>query len=483
MNRFILILIVFITYSNLSNGQEQLSLHLENHSGINAININPANSLLSPHAWDVNIGSAGLFFENNYGFFRNTNTIKLYINRNNSIIELDSTKYGKTSYPPNTILLDLYDRKKPSYIFLSGNLMGPSFSHRINENSSIGFLSSLRMLGGVPKIPKELGYYDYYNKAFFQSFPISSFNSGFISWHEYGINYTKNIKGLAHNTIIGATIKYLRGNEAMFFENKHTFQFQQMPNDSVAALDRLDFQYAYTYSNLRTERFKFKHNGTGVSTDLGVTVVFGENIKDYKARLGLSILDIGFINFNRNSSRYSININTMSAISINALKEIKQLSQLDSVSEILSRQIYNDPNKSLTANSFVMWLPMALSIQFDYTISKLFFINGTLIQRIKPKGHSVTRRNLFALSPRFEHRWFSASTSLVVYDWKDLRLGTSLRLAYLTIGSDNLLSVFSNQARFTGSDLYVGLKFNPFSLGKKRRRHPNLNRKIKCYKF
>ncbi len=482
MIRFILILLVFI-YSNLSKGQEQLSLHLENHSGINSIPINPANSFLSPHKWDVNIVSAGLFFENNYGFFRNTNTIKLYKNRNNSIIELDSTKYGKTSYSPNTILLDLYDRKKPSYIFLSGNLTGPSFSLKINKISSIGFISRLRMLGGVPKIPKELGYYDYYNKAFFQSFPISSFNSGFISWHEYGINYTKNIKGLTHNTILGATIKYLRGNEAMFFENKHTFQFQQMPNDSIAALDRLDFRYAYTHSNLKSQSFKFKHNGTGISGDFGITVVFGENIKDFKARLGVSILDIGFINFNRNSFRYSISVDTTVAISINAFKEIKQLSHVDSVSEILSRQIYNDPTKSLTANSFVMWLPMALSIQFDYSISKLFYINGTLIQRIKPKGHSVTRRNLFALSPRFEHRWFSASTSLVVYDWKDLRLGASVRLAYLTIGSDNLLSVLSNQTRFTGSDLYVGLKFNPFSLGKKRRRHPNLNRKIKCYKF
>ena len=190
-------------------------------------------------------------------------------------------------------------------------------------------------------------------------------------------------------------------------------------------------------------------------------------------------MDFGFINFNKNSYKFSISADTSTAISIKEFKEIKQLSQVDSVSEILSQQIYNDPQKSFNGSSFVMWLPMALSIQYDYSFSKLFFINGTLIQRIVPKGYAVTRRNLFAISPRFEHRWFSASTSLIVYDWKDLRLGASIRLAYLTIGSDNIFSVLSNQTHYSGSDFYVGLKFNPFW----KKRSPNLNKHIKCYKF
>ncbi len=483
MNRFLLISLIYILCLNLSSGQERLGLSLENYAGINSVSLNPANAFMSPHKWDINILSSNVFFENNYAFLKNTNTFNLLKDIENIKIVYDPENKSETSYPPGTELIDFSKRKKKSFFFASGNFTGPSFSIKINKTNMLGIVSAFRFYGSFPNILKELGFYTYFEKPYFQSYPISSFDLGYMSWHEYGINYVKNIRGYSTNTLLGITVKYLSGNEAMFFENKKTIQFEQMPNDSIAALDHINLQYGYTSSSLRFNDFQLKHNGTGVSLDLGATMIFGEDHKNYKFRIGVSLLDIGFINYNKNSLEYTININTFKAFDISGFGAIERFSQLDSARQIINKQLNNNPENRTVSNSFKMWLPLTMSIQFDYSFSELFYVNGTLLQRIITKEHHVTRGNLLAISPRIEHRWFSVSTPLILYDWKDFRIGTSIRLAYLILGSDNVFSLFSNHSQFSGSDLYIGLKFNPFTIHKRHKYSKNLNKNIKCYDF
>ncbi|HEB61533.1 MAG TPA: hypothetical protein ENI82_00120 [Bacteroidetes bacterium] len=483
MNRFLLVSLIYILFLNLSSGQERLGLSLENYAGINSVSLNPANPFITSHKWDINILSSEVFFDNNYAFLKNTNTVNLLKNIENIKIVYEPEKNINTSYPPGTELIDFNNRKKESLFFASGNFMGPSFSIKTDKTNMWGIVSAFRFYGSFPKIPEELEYYTYSDKPYFQSYPIPSFDLGYMSWQEYGINYVKNIKGYYTNTLIGITVKYLSGNEALFFENKKTFQFEQMPNDSVAALDQISLQYGYTSSSLRLNNFQFKNNGTGVSLDLGATMVFGDDIKNHKLRIGVSLMDVGFINYNKNSLEYTINIDTFKSFDISGFGAIEHFSQLDSAKQIINEQLNNNPKNSSISNSFKMWLPMALSVQFDYSFSELFYINATLLQRIITKGHHVIRGNLLAISPRIEHRWFSVSTPLVLYNWKDFRIGTSIRLAYLIIGSDNVFSLFSNHAQYSGTDLYMGLKFNPFSIYKRNKYSRNLNKNIKCYEF
>jgi hypothetical protein len=68
-------------------------------------------------------------------------------------------------------------------------------------------------------------------------------------------------------------------------------------------------------------------------------------------------------------------------------------------------------------------------------------------------------------------------------------VGLAARVAFLTFGSDNLPSLFY-QKKFTGTDFYMGLKINGFSLFKgngislNRKKSGKLKRrKIKCYSF
>ena len=97
-----------------------------------------------------------------------------------------------------------------------------------------------------------------------------------------------------------------------------------------------------------------------------------------------------------------------------------------------------------------------------------------------------------AVVPRFEHRWVSFSLPVVLNDWQSLRVGAAARLGWLYLGSDNLGSFFKKQ-KLTGTDFYIGLKINAFSLnfnkGNSLTRESNPYRgrrkmgKIKCYSF
>ena len=92
-------------------------------------------------------------------------------------------------------------------------------------------------------------------------------------------------------------------------------------------------------------------------------------------------------------------------------------------------------------------------------------------------------------APRFEHRWFGASLPVVIYNYEKFRLGVAVRLAYLTIGTDHLVSLFKSN-EFTGTSFYVALKFNPFNINWERSGGGSGNRNIGgrgkamgCYQF
>ena len=269
----------------------------------------------------------------------------------------------------------------------------------------------------------------------------------------------------------------------MFLHLKNGAQFQQLHNDSLAISKRFELEYAYTNTSISKNKLSLRHNGNGMALDIGTTFIFGDKIDDYTFRIGISLLDLGFINYNKNSSKYYIKIDSLTQIDLKELKDISQLSDLESVNTQLSRELLNDSDKSFRSNSFYLRTPAALSIQFDYSFSKLFYIQAVLLQRIKPRKQKITRANIFSISPRIQHRWFSFSPTLTIYDWKAVHIGSSVRIGFLTIGSDNISGLWSDKSIYTGSDFYLGLKFNPFRIGKKNKYDRNLNRKIKCYKF
>ncbi len=89
--------------------------------------------------------------------------------------------------------------------------------------------------------------------------------------------------------------------------------------------------------------------------------------------------------------------------------------------------------------------------------------------------------------PRFESRWIDVSLPFSVYEWEEFRVGLAARLAFLTIGTDDLGSILQ-RSDFNGSDLYFAIKLHPFKLigGNNRRPGRSGGRNkggVRCYEF
>lgn len=176
----------------------------------------------------------------------------------------------------------------------------------------------------------------------------------------------------------------------------------------------------------------------------------------YDYRLGISITDWGYASFSDNAQVHTLDnvrhywdrIDTIGFTTINeALHEI-------------STRFYGDPNRSLSANSFSMGLPAALSVQFDYHLRDNWYLNSTWVQGIPaPAGQQVRRTPWLAITPRYETDYFELNIPVSIYDYRVPRLGLSFRIMGLTIGTDKLGTLLG-MGDFYGADVYLSARFS-----------------------
>ena len=133
-----------------------------------------------------------------------------------------------------------------------------------------------------------------------------------------------------------------------------------------------------------------------------------------------------------------------------------------------------------------MFLPTGISLQADYSFNENIFLNATIVQGMRFSKPGIVRNSIIAISPRYEHRWFSFQMPLVLHNYQNFRVGLSARAAFLIVGTDNIGSLVGRSSDFTGTDIYVGLKINPFNTESGDRysgpgRRKLGNKKVKCY--
>lgn len=475
--RFCIIFFIILPITSLFC-QEQLGLRLENYSGVNSLALNPANNLSSHFTWDVNLVGAGIFGENNYGVIYNTNIPEIL--RFLPEADVAYNYSNENQYPEKTLITDFNNNGRKKYANGSAVILGPSFMVNLSSGHSFGIFTNFRVAASAQRVPSELNYYFFDETPFDEEFEVAPFIAAAMSWSEIGINYSRRIITDEGNLDIGGSIKFLNGYEAAFFNNNKSFGLTQFTGDTLSFFAP-DFEYGLTTSNASGDNFNLNKNGGGVAFDLGVVYTIDGYGDMYDWKFGAALLDIGKINFKENAESHEINTDNIFAIPTG---DYDGLEEVDDVLALLSAQALSDSSLSLQKRNFDIWLPGALSLQADYRLTDNVFVNATLIQRLPYQRNAVKRGNFLALTPRFEHRWFAAALPVSLYNYSRVRLGASVRIAFLTIGSENLTS-FIGRSDFTGSDIYFALKVNPFKLGFNfgggggRRGGKN----VKCYEF
>ena len=445
-----------------SVAQVQLGLRLDNYAGVNGITLNPTAGTYNPLGWDVNIVSAGSFLSNDFAFIRNNNALSTLKNAANISFAREA---GLDIPRKSDYVMDFPHENHVKYVSTAHFVTLPSVQINFENGNSFGLFFQQRAAVVSRDIPIVADPYVINKINLNQRTAIPSFNITGATWGEMGLNLAHNFGSDTEGGLsVGATFKLLRSNQAFFLQNREGTAVTRLTKDSTR-IDALNLGVGFT-TNFSDN--PLNSNGLGLGLDIGATFVLPTGESDdrpYSVRMSAAILDIGRFSLSKNAQIHEIKLTE--PLKLNAAN-YKNLDPNDPSTDAIKRfnqTTFGRPNATLRGNNFALSLPTSMVLQADFAVSPMFFINGLLVQRLPSANRGLSRDNVLAVTPRFESRWFGASLPLSILNYQQVRMGFAARLAFLTIGTDNLGSVLG-QKRLYGSDIYAALTINPFKIGK-----------------
>jgi hypothetical protein len=448
--------------------QQNLGIRNSNYAGIQGALLNPSSIADSRLKWDVNVLSAGEVFANSFLFAPKSSLPFFGVGR---IIK------GSIHEDLFFTHFNLQDPGKLYNLTFSAEILGPSFFVKIKKKHVVGFTIAERSYGNIKDVSGNLAENsfayllepDLWNTTLHDS--TTRVNS--MSWLSYGMHYATILYSNGRGELKGGfSLNYLQGIEAAYVKNTHiNYKISDTANivftHTTVDYGRTDID---TYKNINYNNL---NHGHGFGGDIGFTYVRLKDASVYKAepddkmfagaekpnyiyRIGISIIDIGYVNFNRSSASFHLQTDSAGFVNWHHSK----FSSNNQFDQTLSAVFYHgDSLKSFTGNHFNMALPAAISIQADWNVYENFFANMTIIKGI---GHGnnpgVTRPDVYSLTPRYESLWgeISIPMSLLYYNQWEPRIGLALRVGYFFIGGDAPGSLLK-LSDLNNVDFYAGI--------------------------
>lgn len=437
-----LILVCFFFIALLNKAQDEFGIAHSNYAPTKTFLQNPTNTLDNKTWIDINLIGAGTFINNNYAYISATRFSFL----NNIILGEEWADFE----------FNTSDRNKQGFQDTDLQLMSAAYQYK---EHGFAFSTRLRTYFDFRRVPNEIaallaeganGYDEYYDQ-------INNVERAFMnqtSWFEIAGSYSNTFYHFSHETMAaGVTAKYLIGITGAGVQiNNAEFNIQ---NQNNALFYNFEGSTAYASE---------WQSGTGFAIDLGF--VYKKTLHnvthyepyseasacepyDYKLKLAAAIIDLGYINFNKEATRYDVTTTLTPAIltgdefTFNGFGEFAN----------------NQFNEVVVTDEFRMLTPAALNLQLDYNLENNYFVSAQLMQGFfRRNALGVKRPDILAISGRYQRKWFEASAVLSTFNYQRARVGTALRFGYLTVGTDKLISMFGFRD-FYGTDVYFNLRF------------------------
>ena len=484
MKKNLLVLALITLFFPRLFAQERFGMCSGMYAGISSEYINPSLLAATPFRWDLNLVTAQVYFNNNF-LYLNSNLPNYYSSSNsgngNIMVDNDYNR-SKGIIDPFKLEASTGNSFKKT-VNLNLFVMGPSLMINVKKwtfalstdfrfaMSEVGFNSDAARL-----LYEGLTYTPLQNKTI----DATNIRINGMAWYEIGLTAARVIKKVGDNLIKGGiTIRHLSAYTGFFVNAKDMKVY--VPNGTDLDIQNLNLNYGYApdqsqYMNSKdsvTSSGGFTQiRGGGLSTDLGITIERKKLAKDYQCpnfcnkklelqyqwKLGLSLIDIGYVHFNNHAETYQLPNN--SAYYWADFNKLQIHHGVAGVDTTLSSNFLNSPNPNIHSTDFTMLTPWAASIQFDYNIGYNFYANATLVQRIPHFGlPGVDRADVLAITPRYEIRRIGVALPIVMYDYYMPSIGFAVRVDnFLTVGTDKIGSLIGN--RTTGADFYFSIKIN-----------------------
>jgi hypothetical protein len=445
-------------------GQEMLGATLSNYSGVYGIRLNPSSMTGSKAYLDINLLGMDVFVQNNF----------IYMDKHEYRLTSFTLPSHSEQYGTEIRNFYTYQDKSLRDIYVQTRVEGPG-AMLVYGKHAFALTTGVRSVFSARNVPYEIANFAYLGLNYVPQHNINyrdnrPFKAGQLSWAEIGLSYAytlyaRNLNkisaGISIRRLFGYSGFYLKGNSADYI----------VPDDSTISIHNMNAQFGYSlpidYDNNGMWNDKL-FTGHGFSGDIGVTytrlsgvysvdyftTLCSQQYNDYLYRVGVALIDVGAIRFNHHAEKYSIDDKGSYWDEVNTF----DYSSIHQLMDTVSYKFYGDNKASYRGSSFYVWLPSALSIQFDYHYLRNWYINASVIYGFDLSSSSVSRPSQVAITPRYESRNFEVNMPLSLYDWTKLRIGLSLRYYCLTIGTEKL-GQFFRISNFTGLDLYFAVHF------------------------
>lgn len=479
--RILHIILLQLLLSNGLHAQEMLGTVLGNYAGVNSIQLNPAALHNSKSYLDIQLAGADLFVANNYLYmpkeeYRFSNFFK-------AGYEWPSHAEG---YGTEVRTFYHYTTNRLKNVFENERVNGPS-AMLIWGKHAFALTTSFRTITSLHNIPYEIANFTYLGLNYRPQQNINyidnkPFSGAMMSWAELGLSYAYTFYARQYDRVsAGITVKRLFGFGGVAAKVRQINY--TIIDDSTVSIKNLDASMGVSLPvsyNTDESNLNPLVKGGGFGFDVGVTYqrlaryhqeayftsLCAQPYEDYLYRIGIALIDIGGIRFKNNA--VNMLIDNRPAYWDNLTNF--HFRNIDQILDTLSYKFYGDTTSAYTGDKFTLWLPSALSVQFDYHLRKNIYINASLIYGFNIGKYSLSRPAQISITPRYETKWFEANLPVSLYDWTEPRIGLSLRFYCLTIGTEKIAG-FLHMSDFTGLDFYFSLKFS-FDKGSCRSKGP-----------
>ncbi len=476
-----LIIFLLVSLSVLRTAAQEMNGYVHsNYSGISGAQINPTSIVNSKLYFDLNL-------------------IGVHINVDNDYIYLakDDYKFSRflspnAEYPKNpengNVYYDFYNEKLKN-AFTQVKVLGPAIMFAKNDKA-FGFSTSLRNIVSGFDIPYEIAKFgaegfDYTPLHRIRFTDNKDFRAGALSFAELSATYAQVIyKQNRDHLTAGVTLKGLIGFGGAFLSVDNADYM--LPNSDTLILYNANAKAGVSIPlDYTTGDSRFGDPlviGSGLGFDLGLTyqlkmkghtnkryIACEQPFEDYYYKLGVSLLDIGYVKFSKNTRQLSME-NAQGTWHDFSHQDIETI---DVLFGAISSNFGADSTDMVDDEMFKVFLPSAASIQFDVRINSRMYVNSSLVVPLLMNEYTIARPSQLSVTPRLEQDNFELAIPITLYNFKDPRIGLSARFSKFIIGTDKLGSFFG-LSHFTGMDLYFMVKL-PLIKGHCLRRNRGVN--------
>jgi hypothetical protein len=450
-------------------GQEMLGTVLGNYSGVNGIQLNPSSMQNSKTYLDINLLSGDFFVDNNY----------LY---------LDKQEYRFTRFFQSTLEFPVHegsygtgekqlyqsDSKSNKNGYQQLRINGPGAMLTVGRHA-FGLTTGFRSVLSFDRIPYDIANFAYMGLTYTPQQDINytdhkTSRGAALAWTEIGLSYSYSVYQRNYDKVtVGFSARRLFGYGGVYFKAKDADYI--VPNDTTLHVNNLDAEFGFSipvdYDDNEFWNSKLFPGG-GFGFDIGATYtryarihateyfnhLCSQPYEDYIYRIGVALIDIGAIRFKDHAVKMEIDNQDADWQHVNHIN----FTSTQQFADTISWQFYGDYTSAYKGDKFYIWLPAALSVQFDYHYYKNWYVNGSFIYGVNLAPGSLTRPAQVSVTPRYETSWFEANLPVSVYDWSLVRMGLSLRIYNLTVGTEKLGQFFKIR-NFSGLDFYFSIKY------------------------